>query len=69
MVLTAISRSDFAHRVYERRSRTDPLVGQGRHFGRTVNAFCRVFPLMKEGISRQLQLQAGVLDEDELTDQ
>ncbi|KAJ3525372.1 hypothetical protein NMY22_g10607 [Coprinellus aureogranulatus] len=49
-------------------SRTDPLVGHGRHFGRTIHAFCRIFPLIKDGLSRQLRFQAGVLNEEELSD-
>ena len=51
------------------RSRVDPLVSHGRHFGRTVHAFCRPFPLIKEGLARQLQLQAEVLNEDDLSEQ
>ncbi|KAJ3502959.1 hypothetical protein NMY22_g18413 [Coprinellus aureogranulatus] len=49
-------------------SRMDALVGHGRHFGRTIHAFCRIFPLIKEGLSRLVQLQAGMLAEDDLTD-
>ncbi|KAJ3504875.1 hypothetical protein NMY22_g17775 [Coprinellus aureogranulatus] len=47
-------------------TRTDPLVSYGRHFGRTVHAFCRPFPLIKDGLARQLQFQAGILIEEEL---
>ncbi|KAJ3528944.1 hypothetical protein NMY22_g9199 [Coprinellus aureogranulatus] len=50
-------------------TRTDPLVSFGRHFGRTVHAFCRPFPLLKDGLARQLQIQAGILDEDDLSRQ
>ncbi|KAJ3502535.1 hypothetical protein NMY22_g18550 [Coprinellus aureogranulatus] len=50
-------------------TRTDPLVSYGRHFGRTVHAFCRPFPLIKEGLARQLQFQAGILTEEELPSQ
>ncbi|TEB18471.1 hypothetical protein FA13DRAFT_1648706 [Coprinellus micaceus] len=51
------------------RSRSDPLISHGRHFGRTVHAFCRPFTLLKEGLSRQLQIQAEVLNEDDLSEQ
>ncbi|KAJ3507987.1 hypothetical protein NMY22_g16758 [Coprinellus aureogranulatus] len=44
----------------KRPSRQDPLVHHGRHFGRTVHAFCRPLPLLTDGLSRQLQVQAGV---------
>ncbi|KAJ3517088.1 hypothetical protein NMY22_g14042 [Coprinellus aureogranulatus] len=50
-------------------TRQDPLVHHGRHFGRSVNAFCRPFPLLSEGLSRQLQIQAGVLSLEELSKQ
>ncbi|KAJ3533868.1 hypothetical protein NMY22_g7155 [Coprinellus aureogranulatus] len=50
-------------------ARTDPLVSHGRHFGRTVHAFCRPFPLIKEGLSRMIQIQARVLNEDDIPNQ
>ncbi|KAF6751500.1 hypothetical protein DFP72DRAFT_816427, partial [Ephemerocybe angulata] len=31
---------------------TDPLVSHGRHFGRAIDAFCKPFPLIKEGVAR-----------------
>ncbi|KAH6884695.1 hypothetical protein BKA70DRAFT_1124678 [Coprinopsis sp. MPI-PUGE-AT-0042] len=52
------------------RCRTDPLVHHGRHFGRTIRAFCRVQTLIKNGISRTLQLEAegsdGIAENGEL---
>ncbi|KAH6908698.1 hypothetical protein BKA70DRAFT_1103234, partial [Coprinopsis sp. MPI-PUGE-AT-0042] len=45
--------------------RTDPLVHHGRHFGRTIQAFCRVQTLIKNGLARSIQLRFGrVTDED-----
>ncbi|RXW11159.1 hypothetical protein EST38_g14696 [Candolleomyces aberdarensis] len=49
--------------------KSDPLVGHGRHFGRTIHGFCRIFPLVKEGLLRQIDIQAGLLQLSELTDQ
>ncbi|KAH6907818.1 hypothetical protein BKA70DRAFT_1104343, partial [Coprinopsis sp. MPI-PUGE-AT-0042] len=45
----------------------DPLVHHGRHFGRTIQAFCRVQTLIKNGLSRSIQMTFGRLDEDQLT--
>ncbi|KAJ3550552.1 hypothetical protein NMY22_g398 [Coprinellus aureogranulatus] len=53
----------------KRPTRTDPLVSHGRHFGRTIHTFCRIFPLVKEGISRELQFKAGELRESDLSEQ
>ncbi|KAH6879973.1 hypothetical protein BKA70DRAFT_1378292 [Coprinopsis sp. MPI-PUGE-AT-0042] len=54
----------------KRPCRTDPLVHHGRHFGRTIRAFCRVQTLIKNGISRTLQLEAegsdGIAENGEL---
>ncbi|KAH6904737.1 hypothetical protein BKA70DRAFT_1109017 [Coprinopsis sp. MPI-PUGE-AT-0042] len=47
--------------------RTDPLVHHGRHFGRTIQAFCRVQTLIKNGLSRSIQLKFGRLTEGDLT--
>jgi hypothetical protein len=33
------------------RSRTDPLIGHGRHFGRTIHAFCNIHSLLVSGIT------------------
>ncbi|TEB38586.1 hypothetical protein FA13DRAFT_1619883, partial [Coprinellus micaceus] len=41
------------------RARTDPLVHHGRHFGRSIRAFCRVYPLIRAGLSRTMQLELG----------
>ncbi|KAH6907243.1 hypothetical protein BKA70DRAFT_1428213 [Coprinopsis sp. MPI-PUGE-AT-0042] len=47
--------------------RTDPLVHHGRHFGRTIQAFCHVQTLIKNGLSRSIQLRYGRIHEDDLT--
>jgi len=31
--------------------RTDPLIGHGRHFGRTTHAFCNIHSLIVSGIT------------------
>lgn len=51
------------------RTRTDPLVSNGRHFGRTIHAFCRPFPLLKEGLARFLQVETGLLTVGDLSDE
>ncbi|KAH6891717.1 hypothetical protein BKA70DRAFT_1376330 [Coprinopsis sp. MPI-PUGE-AT-0042] len=51
----------------KRPCRTDPLVHHGRHFGRTIQAFCRVQTLIKNGLSRSVELTFGRLEEDQLT--
>ncbi|KAJ3523302.1 hypothetical protein NMY22_g11499 [Coprinellus aureogranulatus] len=54
----------------KRPTRQDPLVHHGRHFGRTIHAFCKPFPLLAEGLARQLQLQAGAVSGlDDFTEQ
>ncbi|KAH6880570.1 hypothetical protein BKA70DRAFT_1238733 [Coprinopsis sp. MPI-PUGE-AT-0042] len=47
--------------------RTDPLVHHGRHFGQAIQAFCRVQTLIKNGLSRSIQLRYGRIQEDDLT--
>ena len=47
------------------RSRTDPLVHHGRHFGRTVHALCSVATLLNNGILRIGELSE--LSEDTFT--
>ncbi|KAH6918194.1 hypothetical protein BKA70DRAFT_1088146 [Coprinopsis sp. MPI-PUGE-AT-0042] len=50
----------------KRRCRTDPLVHHGRHFGRTIQAFCRIQTLIKNGMLRSFQLEVtGELSENE----
>ncbi|TEB19192.1 hypothetical protein FA13DRAFT_1618602 [Coprinellus micaceus] len=39
--------------------RTDPLVGHGRHFGRTIRTFCRIHTLITNGLSRAMQIELG----------
>jgi hypothetical protein len=51
------------------RCQTDPLIGHGRHFGRAVHTFCRPFPLIRDGLLRQIRFQANVLTEEDLSDQ
>lgn len=41
------------------RCRTDPMVHHGRHFGRTIQAFCQVHLLLKQGLARTIQLELG----------
>ncbi|KAJ3534587.1 hypothetical protein NMY22_g6866 [Coprinellus aureogranulatus] len=43
--------------------RTDPLVGHGRHFGRTIRTFCRIHTLITNGLSRSMQLELCRVDE------
>ncbi|KAH6867821.1 hypothetical protein BKA70DRAFT_1379857 [Coprinopsis sp. MPI-PUGE-AT-0042] len=52
-----------------RKRPTDPLVHHGRHFGRTIQAFCRVQTLIKNGLSRSVELMLGNVAEEELTPQ
>ncbi|KAH6872022.1 hypothetical protein BKA70DRAFT_1130313 [Coprinopsis sp. MPI-PUGE-AT-0042] len=51
----------------KRQCRTDPLVHHGRHFGRTIQAFCRVQTLIKNGLGRSIQMTFGRLEEEQLT--
>ena len=51
------------------RSQTDPLVSNGRHFGRTIHAFCRILLLIKESLARYIQIQAQLIAYGDLTDQ
>ncbi|KAH6913696.1 hypothetical protein BKA70DRAFT_1096331, partial [Coprinopsis sp. MPI-PUGE-AT-0042] len=53
----------------KRPCRTDPLVHHGRHFGRTIQAFCRVQTLIKNGLSRSVEFTLGNAEEEELTPQ
>ncbi|KAJ3504855.1 hypothetical protein NMY22_g17779 [Coprinellus aureogranulatus] len=41
----------------QKHARTDPLVGHGRHFGRTIRTFCRMHTLIANGVSRTMQLE------------
>ncbi|KAJ3522557.1 hypothetical protein NMY22_g11843 [Coprinellus aureogranulatus] len=50
-----------------KKNRTEPLVGHGRHFGRTVRTFCRVHTLLTNGLSRTMQLELGRIEEEDLT--
>ncbi|KAH6910572.1 hypothetical protein BKA70DRAFT_1100367 [Coprinopsis sp. MPI-PUGE-AT-0042] len=53
--------------MYDLDAGTDPLVHHGRHFGRTIQDFCRVQTLIKNGLSRSVELTFGRLEEDQLT--
>ncbi|KAH6904057.1 hypothetical protein BKA70DRAFT_1109709 [Coprinopsis sp. MPI-PUGE-AT-0042] len=54
----------------KRPCRTDPLVHHGRHFGRTVQAFCRVQTLIKNGMLRNFHINVTLeLSEDSLPSQ
>ena len=48
-------------------TRTDPLVGHGRHFGRTIRTFCRVHTLITNGLSRAMQLELGRVTEEDFS--
>ncbi|TEB39957.1 hypothetical protein FA13DRAFT_1618760 [Coprinellus micaceus] len=49
------------------RTKTDPLVGHGRHFGRTIRTFCRIHTLITNGLTRTMQLELERITEGELT--
>ncbi|KAH6909842.1 hypothetical protein BKA70DRAFT_1102178 [Coprinopsis sp. MPI-PUGE-AT-0042] len=64
----AVDTTDFFSLGPKKRpARTDPLVHHGRHFGRTVRAFCRIQALIREGIAIAVQLDLEGLPEEELT--
>ncbi|TFK17107.1 hypothetical protein FA15DRAFT_683610 [Coprinopsis marcescibilis] len=48
------------------RAKTDPLVHHGRHFGRTIQAFCRVQSLVQNGLTVTIQIELGRTSEDQL---
>ncbi|KAH6872118.1 hypothetical protein BKA70DRAFT_1379219 [Coprinopsis sp. MPI-PUGE-AT-0042] len=50
-------------------ARTDPLVHYGRHFGRTVRAFCRIQTLIKLGLSIAVQLDLEEMEEESLPEE
>ncbi|EAU87300.2 hypothetical protein CC1G_12213 [Coprinopsis cinerea okayama7 len=52
----------------KRACRTDPLVHHGRHFGRTIQAFCRVQTLIKNGMTRSFEMQVEGITEADLSD-
>ncbi|KAJ3540108.1 hypothetical protein NMY22_g4446 [Coprinellus aureogranulatus] len=41
--------------------KADPLIHYGRHFGRTIRAFCRVHTLLKNGVNRTMEIELGRL--------
>ncbi|KAH6871255.1 hypothetical protein BKA70DRAFT_1379457 [Coprinopsis sp. MPI-PUGE-AT-0042] len=47
----------------------DPLVHYGRHFGRTVRAFCRIQTLIKLGLSIAVQLDLEEMEEESLPEE
>ncbi|KAH6903247.1 hypothetical protein BKA70DRAFT_1111106 [Coprinopsis sp. MPI-PUGE-AT-0042] len=48
-------------------ARTDPLVLHGRHFGRTIRAFCRVQALIQQGLSIDVQIELGDITREDLS--
>ncbi|KAH6904935.1 hypothetical protein BKA70DRAFT_1373300 [Coprinopsis sp. MPI-PUGE-AT-0042] len=52
----------------KRPTRTDPLVHHGRHFGRTIRAFCRVQALIKDGLSLDVQIELGDVTVEDLSE-
>ncbi|KAF6760739.1 hypothetical protein DFP72DRAFT_988103 [Ephemerocybe angulata] len=50
------------------RRRGDPLLHYGRHFGRTVRTFCRLQPLLRNGMGRTMQLELGRMVEEDLSE-
>ncbi|KAJ3501625.1 hypothetical protein NMY22_g18862 [Coprinellus aureogranulatus] len=50
----------------KKRCRTDPLVGHGKHFGRTIRTFCHVQTIITNGLSRTMQLELGRISEADL---
>ncbi|KAF6740856.1 hypothetical protein DFP72DRAFT_864737 [Ephemerocybe angulata] len=52
---------------HRKQSRVDPLIHYGRHFGRTIRTFYRMQPLVKNGITRNMQLEAGRISEADLS--
>ncbi|KAJ3529763.1 hypothetical protein NMY22_g8865 [Coprinellus aureogranulatus] len=51
----------------QKQLRTDPLVGHGRHFGRTIRTFCRVQTLISSGLATTMQLELDRISESDLS--
>ncbi|KAJ3512357.1 hypothetical protein NMY22_g15355 [Coprinellus aureogranulatus] len=51
----------------KKQCRTDPLVGHGKHYGRTVRTFCHMQTIIAHGLSRTMQLELGRISEEDLT--
>ncbi|KAH6886624.1 hypothetical protein BKA70DRAFT_1377253 [Coprinopsis sp. MPI-PUGE-AT-0042] len=51
----------------KRPARTDPLIHYGRHFGRTLQAFCRIHALIKQGLAIAIQIDMEETPEESLT--
>ncbi|KAH6911188.1 hypothetical protein BKA70DRAFT_1220223 [Coprinopsis sp. MPI-PUGE-AT-0042] len=51
----------------KRPSKRSPLVHHGRHFGRTIQAFCRIQTLLMNGMARSAQLHTGELSESDMS--
>ncbi|KAH6907114.1 hypothetical protein BKA70DRAFT_1105177, partial [Coprinopsis sp. MPI-PUGE-AT-0042] len=45
---------------------TDPLVHHGQHFGRTIQVFCQVQLLLKQGLAQSILLELGRVTEHDL---
>ncbi|KAH6890794.1 hypothetical protein BKA70DRAFT_1234416 [Coprinopsis sp. MPI-PUGE-AT-0042] len=53
----------------KKHAHTDPLVLHGRHFGRTIRAFCRVQALITQGLSIDVQIELGDITREDLSSQ
>ncbi|KAJ3506635.1 hypothetical protein NMY22_g17185 [Coprinellus aureogranulatus] len=50
-----------------KQARQDPLVGHGRHFGRSMRTFCRIHTLITNGLSTSMQIELGRITEEDLS--
>ncbi|KAF6741224.1 hypothetical protein DFP72DRAFT_1084620 [Ephemerocybe angulata] len=50
-----------------KQNRPDPLTHHGRHFGRTVQTFCRVQLLIKTGLEQTIQMELGRMTLEDLS--
>ncbi|KAJ3522177.1 hypothetical protein NMY22_g12000 [Coprinellus aureogranulatus] len=51
----------------KKQCRTDPLVGHGKHFGRTIRTFCHIQTIISQGLSRTMHLELGRISEADLS--
>ncbi|KAH6887786.1 hypothetical protein BKA70DRAFT_1443450 [Coprinopsis sp. MPI-PUGE-AT-0042] len=47
---------------FGKRGHTDPLIHHGRHFGRTMHSFCRIYTLISDGLIRNDAIATGRLE-------
>ncbi|KAH6897576.1 hypothetical protein BKA70DRAFT_1116126 [Coprinopsis sp. MPI-PUGE-AT-0042] len=66
---THYAGDNFASGPRKRPARTDPLVHHGRHFGRAVQAFCRVQALITQGLSVDVEIELGDIVREDLSPQ